>query len=180
MRNQKWIDRWRVVLLSAIGGLFSSAVYLMANRYDEYLADLRYQEELAREALNPSGNFACFFNNWSPLWWVNLSVWNVFLFVIMGVLVHRYLSKRVSSIVLLWQFIGVAVILAWGVTVLLGVVLDGYLLKGEFPLEKIIEGCVYTSNQISALKFIAPMFAANVVYATVMQVASKHYFARNL
>lgn len=55
MINGKWIDRFRVVLLSAIGGLFSSAVYLMVYRVEEYLADLAYREELAREALSPSG-----------------------------------------------------------------------------------------------------------------------------
>ena len=175
MGNRNWIDRWRVVLLSVSGGLFSSAVYLMAYRVDEYLADLRYREEMAREVLSPSGVIVCRFDLTNPLWWVNASVWNIVLFVIVGILGHRYLIRRVSSVLLLWLSIGFSVILAWGVTVLLGVVLDGYLTKGKFPLERIIEGFVYTSNQISGIKFIAVMLASSVVYGTLLQVASKHY-----
>jgi len=48
---------WRVSLLSVLGGLCTSAVYLFASRYDEYLAELKHQDELAREALNPTGIF---------------------------------------------------------------------------------------------------------------------------
>ena len=175
MGKLKWIDRWRIVLLSAGGGLFSSATYLMAYRVDEYLADLRYREELAREALNPSGFFVCRFDLTNPLWWVNASVWNTVLFVIAGILAHRFLVKRVSSVFFVWLWIGLSVILAWGITVLLGVVLDGYVMKGQFPLERIIGGFVYTSNQIVGLKFVAVMLASSVVYGTLMQVAARHY-----
>jgi hypothetical protein len=175
MANRNWIDRWRVVVLSASGGLFSSAVYLMVYRVDEYLADLRYREELAREAANPSGFFVCRFDLTNPLWWVNASVWNIVLFLIAGILVHRYLRKRVSSVFFLWLWIGFSVILAWGITVLLGVVLDGYWIKGQFPLERIIGGFVYTSNQITGLKFVAVMLASSVVYGTLMQVAARLY-----
>ena len=175
MANRNWIDRWRVALLSASGGLFSSAVYLMAYRFDEYLADLRYREELAREALSPSGFFVCRFDLTNPLWWVNASVWNIMLFVILGILGHRYLVKRVSSIFFLWLWIGLSVIFAWGVTVLLGVVLDGYWMKRQFPLERIIGAFVYTSNQITGLKFVAVMVASSVVYGTLMQVAARYY-----
>ena len=175
MINRKWIDRWRVLLLSAVGGLFSSAAYLMAYRVDEYIADLAYREELAREALNPSGIIFCRFDLTNPLWWVYASAWNIVLFVIAGALVHRYLATRVSSVLVLWVLIGSSVILAWGATVLFGVVLDEYLTKGQFPLEKILGGFIYTPNQIGGLKFIAVMIASSVVYGTIMQLASKYY-----
>ena len=60
-------------------------------------------------------------------------------------------------------------------SVLLGVVLDGYLMKGQFPLERIIEGLVYASNQVSGLKFVAVMLASSVVYGTLLQVSARHY-----
>lgn len=88
---------------------------------------------------------------------------------------HRYLAKRVSSLLVLWVLIGSSVVLAWGASIVFGLVLDEYLTRGQFPLEKILGGFIYTPNQISGLKFIAVMIATSVVYGTVMQVASKHY-----
>lgn len=175
MRQGKWLNRWRIVLLSAISGLFSSAIYLMVYRAEEYLAELRYQEELAREALNPSGVIACRFDLLKPLWWVDASIWHIILFIIAGLVAHRYLAKRVRSVFLLWQCIGLTVIAGWGITILFGVIFDGYLMKSEFPLEKILEGIIYPSNQHSGLEFVSLMIGINVIYGTFMQVAAKHY-----
>jgi hypothetical protein len=174
MRRGKWQNCWRVVFLSAISGLFSSAMYLMAYRAEEYLAELRYQEELAREALNPSGVIACRFDH-NPLWWVDASIWNIILFIVVGLVAHRYLARRVRSVFLLWQCIGATVIAAWGLTILMGVILDGYSAGGGFPLERILEGIIYPSNQRSALKFVSLMLGINVIYGTIMQVAAKCY-----
>ena len=166
---------WRVSLISALGGLCTSATYLFAYRFDEYLADLEHKEELAREALNPSGLIFCDFDLTNPLWWLNATVWNIILFLILGLLLHRLLGRRVRSAFLLWQVVGVAVTLAWGLTVLLGVIQDGYLNKGAFPTEQILEGFIYTRYQIQGFKFIAVMAAGNVIYGTVLQVAGRLY-----
>jgi len=90
-------------------------------------------------------------------------------------LLHRLLSRRIGSVFLLWQVIGAAVIAAWGVTVLLGVILDGYTNKGAFPVEQILEGFIYTRYQIQGFKFIAVMAASNVIYGTLLQVGSRLY-----
>ncbi len=158
-----------------LGGLSTSTIYLFANRYDEYLADRNRQEELAREALNPTRDFVCSFDVVNPLWWLNATVWNIILYLILGLLLHRLLSRRIGSVFLLWQIIGAAVIAAWGLTVLLAVILDGYTNKGAFPTETILEGFIYTRYQIEAFKFIAVMAASNVIYGTVLHVASRHY-----
>jgi hypothetical protein len=166
---------WRVSLLRVLGGLCTSTVYLFANRYDEYLAELKHQEELAREALNPTGVFICEFDLTNPLWWLNATVWNIILYLLLGLLLHRLLLRRIGSVFLLWQVIGASVIAAWGVTVLLGVILDGYTNKGAFPVEQILEGFIYTRYQIQGFKFIAVMAASNVIYGTVLQVGSRLY-----
>lgn len=174
-RFRNWIHVWRVSLVSVLGGLCTSAIYLFAYRYDEYLADLKHKEWLAREALNPTGNIVCDFDLTNPLWWLNVTVWNIILFLILGLLLHKLLSRRIGSVFLLWQIIGAAVIFAWGLTVLLAVIQDGYVNKGAFPLERILEGFIYTQYQIQGLKFIAVMMAGNVIYGTILQVASRLY-----
>lgn len=177
MKTSKWLDRWRAVLLGAIGGLFSSAIYLMAYRAEEYLAELDYQKQLALDALNPNGVTICRMSILNPLWWVDASIWHIILFVVASLLVHRYFSKRMNSVFLLWQSIGLMVIVGWGLTVLFGIILDGYLAKGVFPLDKIFEGIISTSNQRSAFKFVALILGINVIYGTLMQLAAKHYRA---
>ena len=175
MRFRNWTNIWSVSVISSLGGLCTSATYLWAYRFDEYLADLTHKEELAREALNPSGIIVCDIDLTNPLWWLNATVWNLILFLFLGLILHRLLSRRISSAFLQWQIIGAAVILAWGLTVLLGVIEDGYLNKGAFPLERILEGFIHTRYQIQAFKFIAVMAAGNVIYGTVLQVASRLY-----
>ncbi len=175
MKSGKWLNLWRVVLLGAIGGLFSSALYLMVSRAEEYFAELSYQEELAREALNPHHMIACRFNLWNPLWWVNASCWNIVLFIVASLLVHRYLTRRVKSVFLLWQCVGLTVIAGWGLTILLGTILEGYLRKGEFPLETILEGMIFASNQVNAFKFVTLMLGINVIYGTMAQVSGGYY-----
>lgn len=175
MASRDWINLWRVSLLSILGGFCSSAIYLFAHRADEYFETLRHQEELAREAFNPSGVIACYFESIHPLWWVNASVWNIILFLLFGLLGHRLLGRRVRSVFLLWQIIGATVIVAGGLTVLVGVVEDGYLNQGALPWEKILEGFIYTRHQIEGFKFVAVMVASNVIYGTILHVASRQY-----
>lgn len=102
-------------------------------------------------------------------------MWNIILYLVRGLLLHRLLSRRIGSVFLLWQIIGAAVVVAWGLTVLLAVILDGYANKGAFPTEKILEGFIYTRYQIQGFKFIAVMAASNVIYGTVLHVASRNY-----
>lgn len=175
MRFRNWTNIWRVSLISALGGLCTSATYLLGYRFDEYLADQNHKAQLAREALNPSGLIVCDFDLTNPLWWLNATVWNIILFLILGLLLHRLLARRINSAFLLWQIIGASVILAWGLIVLLGVIQDGYLNKGAFPMERILEGFTYTGYRVQGFKFIAVMAAGNVIYGTVLQVASRLY-----
>ena len=164
---------WRTALLGAINGLFSSAVYLMVYRFDEYYAELQRSRWIAQAKADGLCTLTIGVN---PFWWVPASCWHIILFIVSSLFIHRYLAKRFRSVFLLWQFIGLMVMVGWGITVLIGTILDGYLVKGEVPLEAILGGVIYyTLYESSVIKFLALMMAINVIYGTVMQVAARHY-----
>ena len=175
MPHRNWTLSWRVAGLSALGGFCSSAFYLFAYRIDEYLEKLQYEKELAQEVLNPSGIIVSRFDMLNPLWWLNVSIWNIILFLICGLLAHRLLSRRIESVFLLWQIIGAAVILAWGLTVLIVLIQDGYVNQGSFPVERVLERFVFASYQLRAFKFVSVMVAGNVIYGTLLRLASRQY-----
>src|SRR5215813_3334589 len=108
----------RVGLLGAAAGLFSISVSLLIARIDAYYAYLSWLHE------------ADYDRGVENLWWVPIGIWHLILSITTSLLVHRYLTPWLKSPFLLWQVIGIASLLGWGLTVLLFVSM-GCLMSGD-------------------------------------------------
>ena len=149
------IDR-HTVLLGLMAGLFSSGLCLLAFQVDEYYRELA---EARARAFMPRV-IGCGFGR-SPYWWVYLSGLHIFLYVVATLLVYRFLSKRETSVFILWQYIGLSVIAGW--LLLLIVEMIPSLLEGWF---------FHFSSPVSPAgwKVLAVAFAANVIYGTAIHI----------
>src|SRR5690348_1684500 len=96
----------RAGVLGAAAGLFAVSVWLLIARVDAYYAYLSWLHDT---------NFQ---QSWGrgveDLWWVPIGIWHMMLSVTASLLVHRHLRTRLRSPFLLWQVIGSASLLGWG------------------------------------------------------------------
>lgn len=149
----------RVGLAGACCGLFSSSLFLLAARIDSYYAYLRW---------NRANNYSGGYGGVEGLWWVPVVTWHVVLTIVATLLIHRYLaSDRVSSF-LRWQAIGLAALIGWAFTIIIGFSLECLARGNTISIEHI-------SNSFNFLvigQFVATVFAANVLYGSAIQAAS--------
>jgi len=156
----------RVGILGAAAGLFTISIVLLVARIDAYYAYMswlqqaNYQDSYYRPVEN--------------LWWVPVAIWHLILSLAASLLAHRHLTSRLRSPFLLWQVIGTASLLGWGLTALLLVGMD-CLMSGNMYAPR----HTFTSGDIAEItKFISLGFACNVIYGSVMKASSRQYTAQ--
>ena len=149
----------KVVLSGACCGLFSSSLFLLAARINSYYAYLRW---------NRTNNYSDYYRGAEDLWWIPIVAWHVVLTIVASLLMHRYLAiERVSSF-LRWQAIGLAALIGWAFTIIIGSSLECLARGNTISIEQIS----HTFNFIVIAQFIATVFAANVLYGSAIQAAS--------
>src|SRR5215470_6151916 len=153
----------RVGILGAAAGLFSLCVPLMIARIDAYYAYLSWLDET---------HYSDSYYRPEDLSWIPLGIWHLILSVVAALLVHRYLSTRVKSTFLLWQVIGIASLVGWGLTAVLAIGI-GCLMRGDlYPLEHMLHA---GEAAASIAKYVSVAFASNVLYASIMKASSRQY-----
>lgn len=158
----KLSDDFRTGMLGAVGGLFTSSVFLLVERIDAHYIYLSRLEE---------SHYVDHFGDVDNLWWMPVLFWHVTMFVAASFLVHRYLAVRRRSSFLLWQMIGVVALLGWGLTFSVAVGLD-CLMRGDIDsLERVMN----SQGGWYVVKFVSAVFACNVAYGTVVQIAAGKY-----
>ncbi len=158
----KLSDDFKTGMLGAVGGLFTSSVFLLIERINSYHSYLSRLEET---------DYADYTGVVDNLWWIPVSFWHVAMFVTISFLVHRYLADRWRSPFLLWQMSGFVVLLGWMLTFSVAVVLD-YLMRGNMDSL----GREINSQSLWYVgKFVSAIFASNVAYGSVMQIAAGKY-----
>ena len=156
-------EDFRVGVLGAAAGLFSISVALMIGRIDAYYSYLSW--------LNETHYGERYYGGVEDLWWVPVAIWHLILSVTASLVVHRYLSTRLRSPFLLWQVIGTATLLWWGLTFVLMGSME-YLMRGHvsFP---------FSPRELTMIaKYFSTGFACNVVYASMMKACSRQYTAQ--
>ena len=157
-------EDFRVGILGAVGGLFSISIVLMIARVDEYYAYLSWLHETSN--YNPYDRGGA-----ESLWWVPVTIWHLILSVATSLLAHRYLTTRLKSPFLLWQVIGTASLLGWGLTVLLVAGIDCLMTGNLYASQH-----TFTSGNIAEItKYVSVGFASNVFYGSVMKASSRQY-----
>ena len=161
---RKLREDFRVAILGATAGLFTISIVLMIARVDAYYAYLSSVDESQ-------------FDNYygvENLWWVPVAIWHLILSVTASLLAHRHLTTRLRSPFLLWQVIGMASLLGWGLTVLLVAGMEG-LMSGNFYAAR----HTFNSGDIVYItKYLSVGFACNVFYGSVMKASSRQYTAQ--
>jgi hypothetical protein len=80
----------------------------------------------------------------------------------------------VRSPFLLWQVIGIASLLGWGVTVFLAIGM-GCLMRGDlYPVEHLFNSDV----TVNITKYVSAAFASNVLYSSIVKSSSRQYNAQ--
>ena len=153
----------RVGILGAAAGLFSISIPLMIARIDAFYAYLAW--------LDKSTTYDSYDRGVEELWWVPITIWHVILFVTAALLAHRHLATRLRSPFLLWQVIGVATLLGWGLTVFLAVGME-CLMRGN--LEALHQALNFELT-VNIAKYVSAGFACNVFYGSVMKASSIQY-----
>ena len=153
----------RVGILGAAAGLFSISIVLMIARVDSYYAYLSWLHETSD--YNPYGRGA------ESLWWVPVTVWHLILSVTASLLAHRHLATRLRSLFLLWQVIGTASLLGWGLTVSLLVGME-FLMNGNMDA---VPHTFTSGDLVDITKYVSVGFACNVLYGSVMKASARQY-----
>lgn len=153
---RKLSEDFRIGILGASAGLFSSSVTLLIARIDTYYKWLNRTEDYQRI---------------DDLSWIPFSVWHIVLSVVATFLVHSYLNSRLRSPFLLWQTIGITSLSGWGLTFFVAVSLS-CLMRGSLdPLERLV-----LSTDLELIgKYVSTVFACNVLYGSVMNASSRQY-----
>lgn len=155
----------RVGILGAAAGLFSVSVWLLVARIDAYYSYLSRLDESQIDA---------FHSGVENLWWVPVAIWHLILSITAALLAHRHLTTRLRSPFLLWQVIGGASLLGWGLTALLVVGME-CLMSGSMYAPR----HTFTLSEIADItKYISVGFACNVLYGSVMKASAIQYTAR--
>lgn len=156
----------RAGVLGAAAGLFAISVSLLIARVDAYYAYLSW--------LNETHYRERYYEGVENLWWIPVGIWHLILSITASLLAHRYLTTRLRSPFLLWQVIGTASLLGWGLTFLLMLSIDCLMTGRLHPLQPI-----FVSNDAAMVaKYLATGFACNVVYASVMKASVSQYTAQ--
>jgi hypothetical protein len=148
-------------MLGIAGGIFSFSVFLLIDRIDSYYA------YLARVSEEGDGSYS----RVNDLWWVAGVWWHVLLFIVTSFLVHRYLANRRRSPFILWQIIGVMTLLGWLLTISTATGLECIMQGSAYPLERAAD--VFLTWFV--VKFIAAVFACNVIYSSLIHSAVTQY-----
>ena len=154
----------RAGILGAAAGLISISISLMIARIDAYYAYLSWLAETNHESYSGVEN----------LWWVPGAVWHLILSITASLLAHRYLSTRLRSPFLLWQVIGIASLLGWGLTVLLAVGV-GCLMTGDLYA---VQRGINSGEAAIIAKYVSTAFASSVFYASIIKASSGQYTAQ--
>lgn len=153
----------RAGVLGAAAGLFAISVSLLIARVDAYYAYLSWLHETH------------FRESWGrgveDLWWLPIGIWHLILSVAASLLVHRHLRTRVRSPFLLWQVIGAAGLLGWGLTVLLAVSMESLMDGNLNQLHQTL-----SATEIAPIaKYVSVAFACNVFYGSIIKASSRQY-----
>ena len=152
----------RVGIMGAAAGLFAISVALMIARIDAYYAYKTWLYETSYSSYN---------GGVENLWWIPVTIWHLILSTTASLLVHRYLTTRLRSTFLLWQVVGFACLLGWGLTFLLLVAMEGVMTGNLEAVQR-----TFTSGEIVDIaKYVSVGFACNVFYGSVMKASSRHY-----
>lgn len=165
MKADTLISYWRTCLLGAVAGLFSSSFCLLLFRIDEHYSEVQRSEEQVRAMAK--GLIGCPGVVRGPFCWVEASALHIALCIIATLLAHRLLSKRIRSVFILWQYIGLMVVAGWGL--LLGV---------DAAIQSVFNGVPFhliSPFSPAGLKFTVVFLAANVIYGSAIQIAAKRY-----
>lgn len=153
----------RVGILGAAAGLFSISVALLIARIDAWYEYLAWLEE--------TNYYVPYEKGVEGLWWLPVFVWHMLLSVVASLLVHRYLIARGRSPFLLWQVIGLTSLFGWGLTFVLVIGME-YVATGN------LSALQYTLRPFeldNVAKYVAAVFACNVLYGSVMKASSQQY-----
>lgn len=153
----------RVGILGAAAGLFSISIPLMIARIDAFYAYLAWLDETT--------TYRSYDRGVEDLWWVPITFWHLILSITAALLVHRHLTTRLSSPFLLWQVIGIASLLGWGLTVFLAVGME-CLMRGN--LQPVLQALNFHET-VNIAKYVSAGFACNVFYGSVMKASSRQY-----
>jgi hypothetical protein len=157
---RKLSEDFRIAILGATAGLFSSSVTLLIARIDtyyEWLNDTEYSQRI------------------EDLWWIPFSLWHVLLSIVASFLVHGYLKTRLRSPFLLWQTIGITSLIGWGLTFIIAISV-GAIMRGDLMT---LERLVLSTNVELVAKHVSTVFACNVLYGSVMNASSRQYVSSN-
>ncbi|MEK6279188.1 MAG: hypothetical protein AABN95_02435 [Acidobacteriota bacterium] len=156
----------RIGMLGAAGGLFSISVFLLVARVDAYYAYLSWLEEKS---------YATYERGVEDLWWIPIFFWHVLLSVVASLLVHCYLTIFQKSPFLVWQAVGILVLLAWGLTFSVAVGLD-CLMRGNIHS---LERAMSSVEAGFIAKYVSVVFACNIFFGSAMQASSRQYVEEN-
>lgn len=151
----------RTAMLGVAGGLFTFSVFLLLDRVDSYYA------YLSRAAEDTYGGYGCV----NDLWWIPGAFWHVLLFVVASFVAHRYVAGRWQSPFLLWQVVGFIALSGWLLTLSVATGLECVMRGGLYPLERAADMFLTWFTA----KFIAAVFACNVVYGSLIHSAAARY-----
>ena len=154
----KLSEDFRIGILGAAAGLLSSSVTLLIARIDEHYAWLR---EPGYES----------YGRIQELSWVPVSVWHIILSVVAALVVHRYLTTHLRSPFLLWQTIGITSLFGWALSFVL-VVSMNCIMNGNLSS---LQYLVQSEDLLLVGKYVATVFACNVLYGSVMSASSQQY-----
>jgi hypothetical protein len=154
----------RIGILGAVAGLFTGSVTLLISRIDSYYAYLSWIRET---------DYASYDRAVENLWWVPACLSHMLLSTVASLLVHRYWRIRFNSPFLLWQLVGITSLCGWGLTLFLIVGLE-YVMNPEvriLALERIVAS--FDAGFIA--KYVATIFACNVLYGSVINASYRQY-----
>lgn len=151
-------------LLGAAAGLFSTSITLLVDRIDVHYAYLSRLQETRYGA----------YGSVRELWWVPASVWHIILSVVASFVVHRYLTIHLRSTFLLWQVVGITALFGWALTFVLIVSLDCVVSGNLNSLDNLVRW----DEVLFVAKYVATVFACNVLYGSVMSASSRQYIEK--
>lgn len=156
---------WRACVLGAANGLFAGSVAQTV---------LWLHEEYQRSHRPTFSDMVIDYADPLP-WWV-LPALGFVAFIPASVLVHRYMARRVRSVMLLWQYVGlVGVFCGVLVTLIFTVIDNAHGADPPWDYREFIS-LSYLWIYLMALAFAAVI---NLLYGAFIQSAVTHYTQRN-
>lgn len=141
-----------VAMAGACAGLFSTSVFLLADRVQAHYDYLSSIDTTSYHVHDLS--------------WVPLVVWHMVLSIVASLAVHRYATSR-SSTFLRWQAIGVVALVGWGLTAFIAIGVNCLMYGSIGPIERLFT----LSDLAPVAQFVAAVFASNVLFGTAIQAA---------